>query len=126
MFESGVVFGGTSAGTAIMSNPMLNGEGELGKIDGSQIGLAEGLGLLPESVIVDQHFIIRSRFNRLAGVILNQSNVTGLGVDEGTALLVSDNIGTVVGPSQVLVFKKTDANKLEITILAPHQKINLL
>lgn len=126
MFESGVVFGGTSAGTAIMSNPMLNGEGDLGKIDGSQIGLAEGLGLLPESVIVDQHFIIRSRFNRLAGVILNQKSVTGLGVDEGTALLVSDNVGTVVGPSQVLVFKKTDANTLEITILSPHQKINLL
>lgn len=125
MFQNGVIFAGTSAGTAIMSNPMLTGQGELNIIDGSQIELAEGLGLLPSSVIVDQHFIIRSRFNRLAGVILNQKNVMGLGVDEGTALLVTDKVGTVVGPSQVLIFEKKASDKLEITVLAPHKSVNL-
>lgn len=125
MFHNGVIFAGTSAGTAIMSNPMLTGQGELNVIDGSQVELAEGLGLLPESVIVDQHFIIRSRFNRLAGVILNQKNVMGLGVDEGTALLVTDKVGTVVGPSQVLIFEKKASDKLEITVLAPHKSVNL-
>ena len=125
MFQNGVIFAGTSAGTAIMSNPMLTGVGELNVINGAQIELAEGLGLLPDSVIVDQHFIIRSRFNRLAGVILNQKNVMGLGIDEGTALLVTDKVGTVVGPSQVLIFEKKASDKLEITVLAPHKSVNL-
>nr|MBA2405473.1 cyanophycinase [Bdellovibrionales bacterium] len=60
-FQDGVIFGGTSAGTAIMSNPMLTGQGDLSVIKGSQIELAEGLGLLPSNVIVDQHFIVRQR-----------------------------------------------------------------
>lgn len=120
-FVSGTIFGGTSAGTAIMSNPMLTGKGELGILDGSQIELAEGLGLLPTGIIVDQHFIIRNRFNRLAGVVLNQTKTKGIAVDEGTSLLVQGNTARVIGPTQVLIFEKTGQNKLEITVLAPNK-----
>lgn len=124
-FQEGTVFGGTSAGTAIMSNPMLTGKGDLSVIDGSQIELTEGLGLLPEHVIVDQHFIVRSRFNRLAGVILNQNQKMGIAVDENTSLLIKGRGARVIGPTQVLIFKKTNQNKLEITVLEPNQTINL-
>jgi cyanophycinase len=120
-FQEGVVFGGTSAGTAIMSDPMLSGTGDLSVIDGSQIGLTEGLGLLPTNVIVDQHFIIRQRFNRLAGVILQKDDVTGIGVDENTAFLIQNNSGRVIGPSQVLIFEKRSSDKLMLTILAARQ-----
>lgn len=124
-FQEGVSFGGTSAGTAVMSNPMLTGKGDLSVLDGSQIELAEGLGLLPEHVIVDQHFIVRSRFNRLAGVILNQNKKLGIAVDENTSLLIKGSQARVLGPSQVLIFKKSASNKLEVTILEPNQAINL-
>jgi cyanophycinase len=118
-FNEGVVFGGTSAGTAIMSNPMLSGTGDLSVIDASQIGLTEGLGLLPKNVIIDQHFIVRQRFNRLAGVILQKENTTGIGVDENTAFLIQNTSGRVIGPSQVLVFEKKAADKLMLTIVSP-------
>lgn len=118
-FEAGVIFGGTSAGTAIMSNPMLSGAGDLSVIDGSQIELTEGLGLLPSNVIVDQHFIVRQRFNRLAGVIFQIENTIGIGVDENTAFLIQNNLGRVIGPTQVLIFEKSDSQKLLISLLAP-------
>jgi cyanophycinase len=118
-FREGAVFGGTSAGTAIMSNPMLTGNADLSVLDGSKVELAEGLGLLPNGVIVDQHFIIRSRFNRLGGLILADKAVLGIGVDENTSLLIKDKDAQVIGPTQVLLFKKTGDNKLEISVINP-------
>lgn len=123
-FNEGIVFGGTSAGTAIMSNPMLTGDGDLTVINGAQIGLAEGLGLLPSNIIVDQHFIVRSRFNRLAGLVLDQSNKLGIGVDENTAFLIQGKTGKVIGPTQVLIFEKTAENKMALTVLGPGMLFN--
>jgi cyanophycinase len=124
-FQEGVIFGGTSAGTAIMSNPMLTGEGDLSVIKGSQIELAEGLGLLPPNVIVDQHFVVRQRFNRLAGLVLDKSGVIGIGVDENTAFLVQGNNARVIGPTQVLIFEKMGADKMSITLLKQSQRFKI-
>lgn len=118
-FQDGVIFGGTSAGTAIMSNPMLTGQGDISIIKGSQIELAEGLGLLPANIIVDQHFIVRQRFNRLAGLIMDRKETLGIGVDEGTSLLVQGTVGKVIGPTQVLIFQKSSQHQLQVTILDP-------
>ncbi|HNG96186.1 MAG TPA: cyanophycinase, partial [Acidobacteriota bacterium] len=53
-YTEGTVFGGTSAGTAIMSRIMLTGDGDFEVIDGGKVVTREGLGLLPNT-IVDQH-----------------------------------------------------------------------
>jgi len=124
-YLQGIVFGGTSAGTAIMSNPMLTGAGDLGVLDGSQTELAEGLGLLPRSVIVDQHFIVRSRFNRLAGLILESKGDLGIGIDENTALLIKGNEARVIGPTQVLIFKKESDSKLGVSVMSPGTSFSL-
>jgi cyanophycinase len=124
-YFQGAVFGGTSAGTAIMSNPMLTGGGDLSIINGSQTELAEGLGLLPQSVIVDQHFIVRSRFNRLAGLILESKGDLGIGIDENTALLIKGNEARVIGPTQVLIFKKESDSKLGVSVMSPGSSFSL-
>ena len=95
-----------------MSNPMLSGVADLTVIDGTKVELVKGLGLLPSHIIVDQHFLKRSRFNRLAGVVLNQSNTVGLGIDEDTALMIADGVATVHGPTQVLIFRKLESKIL--------------
>lgn len=125
-FLEGVAFGGTSAGTAIMSNPMLTGSADLSVLDGSQVELAEGLGLLPPTIIVDQHFIVRSRFNRLAGLILNNKARLGLAVDENTSLLIVDHRAKVIGPTQVLLFKRLSDHKLDISVMSPGKSFSLL
>lgn len=125
MYADGVIFAGTSAGTAIMSEKMINGEGDLSVLDGKQIGLSEGLGLLPASVVVDQHFIVRSRFNRLAGVVLD-SKVLGIAIDENNALLIQNNsVGTVFGPTQVLFFSPGNSKNLSIDVYEKNEKIDL-
>lgn len=103
-YKSGALFAGTSAGTAIMSKIMITGEGDFTMIDGSKVQTREGIGLIPD-VIVDQHFIKRSRQNRLIGLVLQYPTQLGIGIDEDTALFVRDNrIGEVLGDSKIMVF----------------------
>ena len=102
-YAAGVPFGGTSAGTAIMSSPMITGEGDFTVIDAAQVEVREGLGLVP-GVIFDQHFVRRQRQNRLFGLVLAQPELLGLGIDEDTALLVTDDReAEVLGRGPVLV-----------------------
>jgi cyanophycinase len=125
LFAKGVVFGGTSAGTAIMSDPMLSGTADLTVIDSTKTELVKGLGLLPAKVIVDQHFILRQRFNRLAGIIYNDQNLTGLAIDENTALFINNKQATVMGPTQVLVFKQLEKNNLSVKMYSEGEKFLL-
>ena len=101
-YAAGVVFGGTSAGTAAMSTPMMTGEADLKIIDGAKVGTRQGLGLLP-NIVLDQHFIVRQRENRLFGLILQNPTLLGIGIDEDMAVLVEDNRrAEVVGETQVM------------------------
>lgn len=107
-YTDGVVFSGTSAGTAIMSEIMITGEGDFKVVDGKKVETKKGLGLLTNA-IVDQHFIARQRQNRLLGLVLENPNLLGIGIDEDTAFIVKDNrYGEVLGNSQVMIF---DAKK---------------
>ena len=62
------------------------------------------MGLI-RSAIIDQHFIVRSRYNRLFSAIAKYPNLLGIGIDEATAILVEGNTATVCGESQVVVMR---------------------
>lgn len=127
-YAAGTVFGGTSAGAAIMSSQMITGEGDFTVIDGSKVQTNFGLGLLPDYVIVDQHFIKRQRENRLFGLILQNPEKFGIGIDESTAILVTDNrFAEVVGASQVMLVsaKGGDRRALIIYLAQPGERFDL-
>ncbi len=126
-YEKGVVFGGTSAGAAIMSTQMITGEGDFTVIDGGKVQTVVGLGLLPDDVIVDQHFIKRQRQNRLFGLVLQSGRKYGIGIDEDTALLVIDNrFGEVVGARQVMtVIPAKREGGLLVQLLKPGEWLDL-
>ncbi len=101
-YQAGVVFGGTSAGTAVMSSPMLSGAGDLTVWDGTQVGVRGGLGLVADAIF-DQHFMAQGRLLRLMGLMEIHPDKIGFGVDEATALLIEDGrYAEVVGDSHVL------------------------
>jgi cyanophycinase len=112
-YFNGALVGGTSAGAAVMSEKMITGnqlldtayESTFDRIRSKNLELNEGLGLL-DSVIVDMHFVTRSRFNRLFTAILDYPKYQCIGIDEATALIVHGNRATVSGVSQVIVFSK--------------------
>jgi cyanophycinase len=87
--RNGVVIGGTSAGASIMSSHMVafGSGGATPKQRMTQ--LASGLGLLADCVI-DQHFAQRNRYGRLLMLIAQSPNLLGIGVDEDTAGVVTD------------------------------------
>jgi cyanophycinase len=108
-YRAGAVVGGTSAGAAIMSKTMLVGEDIFGKLELREMGkdayiTREGMGFLPPGVIVDQHFIKRGRENRLLSIVMTYPDHLAIGIDETTALVVRNGVGTVFGASGVLVF----------------------
>ena len=104
--SEGVVIAGTSAGAAVMGEYMPacgTGWGALrcGALPDSDecppredvspqpMLLSRGLGLLA-GVAIDQHFFARGRFGRLAFTVTRHREIglTGLGIDESTALLI--------------------------------------
>lgn len=99
LYQKGIPVAGTSAGTAIQSNPMLTGNGS---------ETAEGLGLL-EGMIVDQHFVVRGREPRLLGALRNNRGYQGLGVDEDMSVVLHNDMFTALGPSVVIFYVKTDS-----------------
>jgi len=125
-YRAGAVFAGTSAGTACMSSIMITGDGDFTVIDGDQVEVRAGLGLLP-GVILDQHFIKRQRQNRLFGLVLKHPQLLGVGLDEGTALLVRDNRhAEVVGASRVLTVDASQgAGELRLALLSPGETYDL-
>lgn len=101
-YAAGTPFGGTSAGAAVMSDPMMTGDADLKILDGTKVGIRTGLGLIP-NVIFDQHFLVRQRHNRLFGLIMVNSAMLGIGIDEDTSVLIEDNRNLqVVGATQVM------------------------
>ncbi len=110
-FERGAVVGGTSAGLACQSDPMITGEGDFTVIRASTVELKPGFGFL-RGVVLDQHFLKRQRENRLLAVILEHPDLLGVAVDEGTAIWVRpEQTFTVMGSSAVVVI---DASKATI------------
>lgn len=105
-YRDGAVVGGTSAGAAVMSKIMITGGGDSEVIRAGSTETAEGLGLWPKA-IVDQHFVKRKRFNRLASAVLDHPELTGVGIDESTAVIVRGKKVEVVGESVVVLLTKS-------------------
>lgn len=124
-FAAGVVFGGTSAGAAVMSARMITGEGDFTVIDGDKVEVRPGLGLV-EGVIVDQHFVKRQRQNRLFGLVLKHPGERGVGIDEDTALLVSGgHRAEVVGKGPVMLVDADGKDRLTIRLVRAGQAFDL-
>ena len=95
LLDRGGVIGGSSAGAAIQSHVMIAGGQKEAK-------LASGFDLLP-GTIIDQHFVARNRQPRLIGAVAQHPQRVGLGIDEGTALIVRGRQIEVLGRSTVTV-----------------------
>jgi cyanophycinase len=114
-YSKGAVIAGTSAGAAVMSRRMITGnqklhpleEGTFRTIEAGNIEITDGLGLL-ENVIIDQHFVKRQRLNRLVAVSIEFPDALCIGIDESTAVVVSNSEARVTGVGQVVVLRNNE------------------
>lgn len=109
-YDQGGVLAGTSAGAAIMSDPTIAGKGSYEALS-NDIELCPGMGFLKHG-IVDQHFLKRGRIGRLATALLETERRYGYGIDENTALKVSDGVMEVLGESGVVIMDIDGAKEL--------------
>lgn len=105
LLDRGGTIGGSSAGASIQTKAMICGGTQNPEV-------RRGLDLFP-GAIVDQHFLKRNRLPRLIDAIRRHPELTGYGIDEGTALIVNDGKLRVVGKSYVLRIRVIDG-KLQI------------
>lgn len=126
VFNRGGVVGGTSAGAAIMSEPMIGAGNSMGALkhgvvmnykgddfpEGDGVLLTHGLGFFPLGM-VDQHFNARARLARLIVAMMNSAKKEPLafGVDENTALIYIGKLKIlkVAGAAGVTIVKTTNS-----------------
>lgn len=131
-YRAGAAVGGTSAGAAVMSDPMITGderrpggerppsdpENAFLTIERDNVVTLPGFGLLP-GAIVDQHFVRRKRSNRLLSLVLERPQLVGVGIDESTALVVGpDGLWRVLGSGAAVVY---DAREARVAPAGAHQ-----
>jgi len=97
----GGVVAGSSAGASIISSYMVRGARENNYIMMAP-GYEEGFGLI-KGVAIDQHMLTRNRQDDLEEVVAKHPDVLGIGLDEGTAIIVQGQEFEVVGASKVAI-----------------------
>lgn len=117
--EAGAFIAGTSAGAAMMSDPMIAGgdpstalvEGGCSTPECPGVWLRPGMGYWSGG-LSDQHFLARDRVWRLLAALLDQPGElhVGLGVDEDTGVIVRGDEAEVVGRSGAM---RVDVSALE-------------
>ncbi|MFA5713378.1 MAG: cyanophycinase [Bacteroidales bacterium] len=133
LYKSGGAVGGTSAGASIMGRLMPTGiefgttdpKKKFTTIEQGKIEVIEGFGMV-QNFIIDQHFLIRKRANRLFSVILDNPTQRGIGIDEPAAIMVKPNSSfEVLGDGKVLVYEPlnlttpNEAPAILVKILSP-------
>lgn len=149
-FRDGAVVAGSSAGAAIMSDPMIAGGSTTGALEhGVQRRVAEsnededtprlrgvtiepGLGFFAEAIF-DQHFLARGRIGRLISAVLDLEEFDlGFGIDENTALLLDGADAQVAGASGVVIVDGRGARRtgrsatdLKLHLMAPGDRFDV-
>ncbi|MFC7367476.1 MULTISPECIES: cyanophycinase [Vreelandella] len=122
----GGVLAGTSAGAAIMSSTMLAGGDSKGALfqgfsddyesmNNQEYGPAvvrPGLGFF-EAGLIDQHFDRKARLGRLLTVMLEHEGgqPLGVGIDEGTALIVDNGEWQVAGRGGITLVDTSETTR---------------
>ena len=106
LLARGGVIGGTSAGASILASFLVRGAPESNTIVMAP-GYDQGFGFM-RNVAVDQHVSARGRLDDLPAVLARHRGLLGIGLDEGTAIVVARDTFTVLGASKVFVYGGTD------------------
>lgn len=112
------IIAGTSAGAAAMSKTMIYEGASSEAFLKGRVKITAGIGFL-KNVIVDSHFVTRSRFARLMQAVTSNPGHIGIGLGEDTGIIIRDgNIIETIGSGLVVVFegseiRHTNYNEIE-------------
>jgi cyanophycinase len=123
LLDRGGVIGGTSAGASIQASYMVRGA-----VEGNTImmapGYEEGFGFL-RGAAIDQHLLARGREDDMLEVIARHPGLIGIGLDEGTAIVVTGDRATVLGRGRVAFYNAADRGNLDYYFLRTGDEFDL-
>ena len=107
-FQQGCIYYGNSAGAMVVGEMIIFEDDETHKII-----VEKGLGLI-KGVVVDSHFSERKRMQRLRDCVSCHSGLKGVGVDEETAIIWSNNNNKreVVGKGRAYYFNSGENSNM--------------
>jgi cyanophycinase len=101
VLDRGGVIGGSSAGATIQGSFLVRGDTK-----NNQIMMGdhqEGFGYI-SNIAIDQHVLARNRQFDIFGILREKPGLLGIGIDEGTAVVVRRDTMEVIGASYVLIY----------------------
>jgi cyanophycinase len=116
VLERGGVVGGTSAGASVQASFMVRGAPESNTILMAP-GRDRGFSLL-RGAAIDQHLTARGRQDDMLQVIARHPDLLGIGLDEGTALVVQGDRAEIAGSGRVAFYNAADRDTLAYYFLA--------
>jgi cyanophycinase len=120
----GGVVGGSSAGASIQASYLVRGAPEGNHILMSP-GNDRGFGLIRNTAI-DQHLLVRNRQKDLLQLLEAQPGLLGIGIDEGTAIVVQRDTFEVIGRSRVAVYDRSErASEEGFYLLSPGERYDI-
>ncbi len=122
LLDRGGVIGGTSAGASIQASFLVRGDPATNQVVMSP-DYEEGFGFL-NGTAVDQHLLARDRQEDLWQILSLHPHLLGIGIDEGTAIIVAGDQAEVIGTSQVLIYDPSSP-VLRPRILLPGEVFDL-
>ncbi len=116
VLQRGGVIGGNSAGASALASFLLRGGEDNVEIIAKE--RAVGFGFL-RNVAVDQHLLARGRENEMFEVLRREPQLLGIGLDEGSAIIVAGDLARVIG-GRVAIYDVTDPLTLiSLSYLSP-------
>jgi cyanophycinase len=110
--DKNFIVGGTSAGAMSIPEIIITGGLIREALFKNELKTTKGFDLIRE-IIVDTHFIKRGRFARLAHAVTLNPTCLGIGLEEDTALLISEgNHAECLGSGMVILI---DGSKINFT-----------
>ena len=105
VLSKGGVIGGSSAGASIQARYMCRAN-PVANFDIMAPGYERGLGFIG-GIAIDQHFSQRGRQKDMTQLVDRYPQLLGIGIDEGTAIIVQKSMGKVVGKGKVHFYDRT-------------------
>lgn len=124
--KENIIIAGTSAGAAALSTPMIyEGEINKGMLKGD-VRITTGLEFL-KNVAIDTHFIQRGRIVRMAQCIATNPGCIGVGLEEDTAILVTEGRKVeVIGTGLVTIVNGMNITRSNIYEIGNQQPFTVL
>ncbi len=104
LLARGGVVGGNSAGASALASFLLRGGQHNGEIVATD--REDGFGFL-RGVALDQHLLERGRENEMFEVLRREPLLLGIGLNEGSAIVVAGDLARVLG-GNVAIYDNTD------------------